>query len=510
MIPSPNSYSVAQALIFSIPTNNGGDMIQSNVVEKSSVWLRVLTDDQIQDIKRAAFEVMSKVGFKVHHEGARKMLKQAGAWISGEIVKVPEHIVVGCLNTAPKGWVTYDREGNRAMEVEGRKSYYGTSTASPNTKDALTGEIHPTRVTDIAIGAKVADALDNIDWVMPMGSVQDVPPVVADLYEFEAVVTNTTKPIVFIGYTPKGVELVYEMAVEVAGGLDRLRQRPFLIFYPEPISPLVFPADVIDRLFVCADLCMPQIQGPTIQPGATGPVTMAGAVAQGTAEALMCLVLAQLRQPGCPVGLGCNFGVFDMTAGLLSIGAPETSLALAAQAEVAQSFELPTWGLAGSTDAKVLDAQAGAESAFSILAQGLSGLNLIHDVGYMDNGMVCSAAQLVLGDENIGMTKRFIQGMEVNTESLARELIEKVGPGGHFLTEDHTYKHFKNELWVPGLMTRMASDDWQREGAKDMACRIDEKLKEIINTHEVPPLPDNTLAAFQTIKKKGEKILVKR
>jgi len=484
-------------------------MIQTGATEKRSIFFRVLTDDQIEEIKRAAFEVMSKVGFRVHHEGARKMLKQAGAPIDGEIVKVPEHVVTACLRTTPKGWTIYDRQGRRAMEVEGRKSYYGTSTASPRTKDALTGEIHPTRVVDIAIGAKVADALDNIDWVMPMGSVQDVAPTVADLYEFEAVVSNTTKPMVFIGYTPRGVELVYEMAAEVAGGIDNLQQRPFLIFYPEPISPLVFPADVIDRLFVCADLSLPQIQGPTIQFGATAPVTMAGAIAQGVAEALMCLVLAQLRRPGCPCSLGCNFSVFDMAAGLLAMAAPEMSLALAAQAEVAQSFGLPTWGLAGATDAKLIDAQAGAESAFAILAQGLAGLNLIHDVGYIDSGMACSTAQLVLGDENIGMAKRFMRGVEVNPETLARDLIAKVGPGGHYLEDDHTYKHFKNELWVPRLMVRGAYDDWQGQGAKDTATRIQEKLEDIVKNHKAPPLPGKTLAALKTIREKGEKELVK-
>ncbi|KKL23818.1 hypothetical protein LCGC14_2421570, partial [marine sediment metagenome] len=137
-------------------------MIQTGSTEKRSVSFRVLTNDQIAEIKRAAFEVMSKVGFKVYHGGARKMLNQAGALVSDEIVKVPEYVVNECLRTAPKGWTVYDREGKRAMEVEGRKSYYGTSTASPNTKDALSGEIHPTRVADIAIGAKVADALMNI------------------------------------------------------------------------------------------------------------------------------------------------------------------------------------------------------------------------------------------------------------------------------------------------------------------------------------------------------------
>ena len=482
-------------------------MIQSGSIEKGSVSFRVLTDDQVAEIRRASFDVMAKAGFKILHAGARKMLKQAGCQVKGELVKVPEYVVKACLNTTPKGYTIYSRDGQPAMQVEGRKGYYGTSTASPNTMDALTGDIHPTHVADIANGAKVADALEHIDWVMPMGSAQDIPPTVADLYEFEAVVTNTTKPIVFIGYTPKGVELVYEMAAEVAGGLENLQDRPFLIFYPEPISPLVHPADVIDRIFVCADLNLPQMQGPSIQFGATAPVTLAGGLVQGTAEALMCVVLAQLRNPGCPCSMGCNFGALDMSSGLLSLACPEMSLALAAQAEIALSFGLPTWGLAGSTGAKVLDAQAGAESAFSILAQGLGGLNLIHDVGYMDNGMICSTAQLVLGNENIGMTKRFVRGITVNQETLAREVIDTVGPGGHFLQEPHTLEHFKDELWVPGLMTREPREVWQQAGSKDLSVVIQERLREILETHKIPALADKTLSAIRKIREKGENSL---
>lgn len=483
-------------------------MIQTGSIEKRSVSFQVLTHDQVEEIKRASYDVMAKVGFKVHHAGARKMLKQAGCRVKDEYVKVPEHVVNACLETTPKGYMIYYRDGRPAMQVKGRKSYYGTSTASPNTMDALTGDIHPTQVTDIAKSAKVADALEHIDWVMPMGSAQDVPPTVADLYEFEAVVTNTTKPIVFIGYTAKGVELVYEMAAEVAGGLESLQDRPFLIFYPEPISPLVHPADVIERIFVCADLNLPQMQGPSIQFGATAPVTLAGGLVQGTAEALMCVVLAQLRNPGCPCSMGCNFGALDMSSGLLSLACPEMSLALAAQAEIALSFGLPTWGLAGSTGAKVLDAQAGAESAFSILAQGLGSLNLIHDVGYMDNGMICSAAQLVLGNENIGMTKRFVRGIAINQATLALEVIERVGPGGHFLQEPHTLEHFKEELWVPELMTREPREIWQQTGSKDLATVIQEKLQAILETHAVPTLADNTLSAIQKIREKGEKRLL--
>ena len=482
-------------------------MIQSSFSENRSVFFRVLSDDQIREIKRAAFEILAKTGAKILHKEARDLLQKAGARVRDEIVKIPEYVVRECIRTAPKGMTIYDRNKKRALEVEGRKSYYGTSTASPRTRDALTGEVHETRVLDIRRGALIADALPNIDWVMPMGSAQDVPGFAADLHEFEAVVTHTTKPIVFIGYSKRGFELVYEMAAEVAGGMDELRAHPFLIAYPEPITPLVFPIEVVDRIFIAADLGMPQIPGPSQQMGATAPVTLAGAVALGVAESLLCLTLAQLRRTGAPCFLGANVSGFDMATTRMTIAAPEMSLGLAAQAEVAQSFGLPSWGLAGATDSKVLDAQAGIESAFSILAQGLGGLNLIHDVGYMDGGMICSAEMLVMGDEAVGMAKRFIRGIEVNQETLARELIQNVGPGGNFIQQQHTFRHFRNELWMPSLMSRHSYDMWRQRGAKDMQTRVREKVSRILDTHNVAPLPDKTVSALEKLKLSGEKEL---
>jgi trimethylamine--corrinoid protein Co-methyltransferase len=238
--------------------------------------------------------------------------------------------------------------------------------------------------------------------------------------------------------------------------------------------------------------------------GATSPVTLAGTVAQSIAEGLMSLVLVQLRRPGAPCCLSGNIGVFDMRTALLSLAAPEASLGLAAQAEVAQSFGLPTWGLAGATDSKALDAQAGIESAFAILAQGLAGLNLIHDVGYLDSGMVCSAEMLVMGNEVIGMAKRFIEGVRINPETLARDVIEKVGPGGHYLQEKHTVRHMRDELWMPGLLTRQHREVWQAEGAKDMAQRVREQVLELVESHQVSPLSDEILAALERLRRGGE------
>ncbi|MCK4768581.1 MAG: trimethylamine methyltransferase family protein, partial [Desulfobacula sp.] len=356
-------------------------MIQSSNIQTKSVNIKVLTDDQIWEITQAAFDIIEKVGFKCRHKEVHKMMKQAGAWVKDDNIKIPKYIVEECLVTTPKGWTIYDRNGRRSMEVEGEKSHYGTSTASPNTRDAFTGDIRLTCIKDIELGAKVADYLDGIDFVMPMGSAQDVPGDAAEVHEFEAMVSNTTKPAVVIGYTALGCEYVYEMAAVIAGGRENLRKKPFIIVYPEAIAPLFFPDEVIERIFVAADRFMPQLPGSTVQPGATGPVTLAGVITLITAESLIHITIAQLRKKGCPVAMSGNVGILDMKTALLALGAPENNLALSAQAEVAQSFNLPTWGLAGATDSKMLDAQAGIESAFSILSQGLSGLNLIHDVG---------------------------------------------------------------------------------------------------------------------------------
>ena len=481
-------------------------MLQSSRVKSSSVrGMQIFSEDQIWEIKQAAFDIVEKVGFKCTHQGAVKMLENAGAVIKGDRIRIPRYIVEGCVATAPKGWTIYNRLGKRAMEVEGRKSHYGTSTASPNVRDHLTGEFRPTQLSDIAMGAKVADACENIDFVMPMGSSQNVPVNTADVNEFPVVVANTIKPMVFISYSPLGCEYVYEMAAVVAGGMDKLQEKPFIIAYPEAIAPLNFPDEIIERIFISADRNLPQLPGSTVQPGATGPVTLAGVIVQMTAESLIHITIAQLRRTGCPVAMSGNVGVLNMSSALMAMGVPENSLGLAAQAEVAQSFGLPTWGLAGATDSKCLDAQAGLESSFSILSQGLAGLNLIHDVGYMAAGMACSVEQLVMGNEIIGMTKRFVEGITVNRETLAREVIENVGPCGHFLQQKHTMDHFKKELWHAKLLDQKPIPTWEASGKKTMEDRVREKVVDIVENYTPEPLDDKIISELERLRQEGEK-----
>ena len=448
----------------------------------------------MERIIEAAYQVLAEIGVKVKHPEALKMLKDNGAQVDGESVKVKPEMVRRALGLAPRGFKLYNRDGEPACDMTSPRVFFGTSTASPRTRDSVTGEYRPTTIDDIAKGALLADALPGLDWVMPFGSAQDVPLDRAEVYEFEAVVSNTKKPIVFCGYSPKGVRRVYEMAAEVVGGLDRLKEKPFVVVYPEPITPLTYPYEVVERMMISADLMQPQLTCGAQQPGATSPITIAGTVVQGLAESLFSILLAQLRQAGAPVYMAMNLGGFNMNTGLMSIVPPEASLGLAAQGQIARHFGLPSWGLAGATDAKALDAQAGAESAFSLLAQAEAGLTFIHDVGYLDMGMACSLDMMALGNELIGWVRRYIEPIPVNDETLSLADIAAVGPGGNYLKSRSTLKHFRKTYWMPEMMERSAHSTWVENGAPTFDQKISRKVAKIMAEYKRPSLPDQVAA----------------
>lgn len=447
-------------------------------------------------IIEAAYRVLAEVGAKVRHPEALKLLKDSGAQVDGESVKVDPEMVRRAVGLAPKGFKLFNRDGELACDMTSPRVFFGTSTASPRTRDSVTGEYRPTTIDDIAKGALVADALPGLDWVMPFGSAQDVPQDRAEVYEFEAVVSNTKKPVVFCGYSPGGVRRVYEMAAEVAGGLDRLKEKPFVVVYPEPITPLTYPYEVVERMMISADFRQPQLICGAQQPGATSPITLAGTLVQGLAESLFSIMLAQLRQPGTPVFMAMNLGGFNMNTGLMSIVPPEASLGLSAQGQIARHFGFPSWGLAGATDAKVLDAQAGAESAFSLLAQAQAGLTFIHDVGYMDMGMACSLDMLALGNELIGWVRRYIEPIAVNDETLSLADIAAVGPGGNYLKSRSTLKHFRKTYWMPEMMERTAHSTWTANGAPTLDQKVARKVVGILAEHRPPALPGQVAATL--------------
>jgi trimethylamine--corrinoid protein Co-methyltransferase len=273
--------------------------------------------------------------------------------------------------------------------------------------------------------------------------------------------------------------------------------------YTEPISPLQLAIDPTQKIVYMASKGLPVICGTGKVGGATSPVTLAGALAQGTAEALGGLTVAQLKREGTPVIFGGERLHMDMTSGLSSYGAPEFMVSVACNAEVAAYYKLPSWSYAGCSDAKLFDQQAAFEGAMMTMLAALSGGNLNHDVGYLDSGLTASLDFIVANNEHIGMVKRVMSGIEINEETLALDVIDRVGPGGQFLTQDHTYDHFKKD-WFPDFFHRDSYESWAKEGQKTLGQRTNEKVREILEKHVPEPLPKAVGEQLSQIIKRAE------
>ncbi|MCL0078074.1 trimethylamine methyltransferase family protein [Dehalococcoidia bacterium] len=466
--------------------------------------LKVLNREQALVIHAAALEILEKTGFKMEHSGALEMLSDAGCRVSdGDWVRLPAYLAEEALSSAPRQIALYDQQGNKTMPLRDGNSFYGTGSDATFTLDMETGQRRRTVLRDAANFARLVDGLENIAFAMSMANPEDVP--VEDIYVrvFAEMIRNTNKPVVFIADSGKDIARIYEIACLVAGGEAEFQRKPFILNYSEPISPLRFPANVVEKLIFCAEKKIPICFPSGTNAGGGAPVTLAGAMSLGIAENLVGLVVHQLAGKGSPFLFGPNVSVLDMKSTVVSYGCPEWSLTQAALADMRDEiYGLPIWAYAGASDAKVMDAQAGAEAMFSIVTAMLSRSNLIHDVAFLEFGSTSSLEMLTMANELIAMSRFFTTGIPVNEETLALEAIERVaggGPGSMFLMDDHTFEHFEQAQFLPKLLDRSRYDSWEEAGAMDLYKRCNIEAKRILAEHQVAPKSDEVLHEIERI-----------
>jgi len=460
--------------------------------------LKVLSREQALSIHAAALEILEKIGFKMEHPGALEMLADAGGKVSnGDRVRLPAYLVENALSSAPRQIDLYDQKGNKTIPLANGNSFYGTGSDATFTLDLETGERRRTILKDVGNFAKLVDALENIAFAMSMANPEDVPVEDIYVYVFAEMVKNTNKPVVFIADSGRDIAKIYNIACMVAGGEEELRRKPFILNYSEAISPLRFPRNVMEKLIFCAGKKIPICLPSGCNAGGGAPVTLAGAMALGIAENLVGLVVHQLAGKGSPFLFGPNVSVLDMKSTVVSYGCPEWSLTQAALADMRDEiYGLPIWAFAGASDAKVMDAQAGAEAMFSIISAKLSRCNLVHDVGFLEYGSTSSLEMVTMASELVAMSRFFGGGVLVNEETLALEAIERVAsgdPGSMFLTDDHTFEHFMQAQFLPKLLDRSRYDSWEEAGATDLYKRCNIEAKRILSEHQVEPKPDEVL-----------------
>ena len=468
----------------------------------------LLNAGQIERIHSATLELLETVGVSIGHPGARDMLAEAGCTVrNDDTVLIPGQLVADALQSAPSSVTIYNRHGEKALQLEGRFLHFGLGTDLAQIYDLETGRLRESTIKDVQMAVRIADALPEIDFIASYAIPNDSPPNLIYLDAFKSQVEHSTKPIFFTAGGLEDIQLIQEMAVAVAGGSDNLRRKPFLIHYSEPLSPLIHSAGAVEKLLFCADHHIPVTYTPGMMSGATGPVTLAGALAMGNAEALSGLVMHQLRSKGAPIISGIGMAVMDMARGGCIYGCPEYRLILAACADLYHHYRIPVWGTAGVTDANCLDLQAGMEWGSSLLLNAMAGVNLIHDVGYMGQGLVGHPAALVVCDEIISYTRRFMRGFELDNDHFDLDTIRRVGAGGSFLSAPQTARMLRSEHWYPNLSNRDSVGAWQAKGGRDMAALAVEKARDILRNHTPEVLSESLQKELIRIRLHAEKKL---
>jgi trimethylamine--corrinoid protein Co-methyltransferase len=468
--------------------------MRTNYQINSGVRFEVLSKDQLQELFDGVLQVLENTGLDVQHEEARQILEETGAWVDGERVRIPAYLVKRSLDMAPRSFTIFARDGNpkHNIRIGPGRAHFGPGPTPPNFIDVDTLERRPYLKSDAAIVAKVCDALPNIDFCESLGTISDVHHQLAASYEFGVMFPNTSKPIVAWSYGKDDAEDIHKMAVAEAGGQEAFEKRPNYVHYCEPLSPLVSTFEALDKLIFSARNRVPVIFTPCPLAGGTAPITAAGIIVQAAAESWMGLTVAQAIRPGLPFFMGGVLSVMDMSAMILSYGAPELSLMMAGITELAHYAGLPLWQTGGCTDSKALDEQAALEGSLSVFFSALSGGDLCHDVGYTESGLTGSIFQTTMMDEAIGYSRRITRGIEVNEDTLAVNVIHDVGPNGHYLREQHTRDYFKTEYWYPNLCDRRNYEEWDMMGRTTMRDRVIDRVQDILATHEPSSIKPET------------------
>ncbi|MBN1178994.1 MAG: trimethylamine methyltransferase family protein [Anaerolineae bacterium] len=449
---------------------------------------RPLTDEQVERIHQAALSILERTGVQVEEPEALRLFEEAGARVdrAARRVRLPRALVEDAVDWAPSRVVLAGRDSQWDLELEGARVHIGTGGAALTVLDLETGEPRRAVLQDVVDLARLVDVLDNVHFYLVPVYPTDVEKEVVDVNTYYAGLANTTKHVQAGVYTIAGIRDTVAMCERIAGGAELLRERPLVSFITSwMVSPLAFATEVTTLLIETCRQGIPVILSAAPMAGSTAPVTLAGMLAQLTAEQLSGVVLAQLVRRGAPLLIGPIPATADMRTGRYLGGTAEFGITNAAMAQMAQFYRLPIYNSAGMTDAKTPDIQAGFEKAMSAVLAALAGSNFIHHAaGMLENMNVVAAEQFVIDNDILGMAMRAVEGIRVDDETLALDVIDAVGPAGHYLMADHTLKHMRSEFFYPSaVVDRNDWDTWSKYGSRTARERARDIARDILNTH---------------------------
>jgi trimethylamine--corrinoid protein Co-methyltransferase len=468
---------------------------KTNYHVNATPTFQVLSEEEIEAIYFSALRVLYETGVRVYDKEGVEVAYSGGAILEdttedSSLVKIPPWMVDKARATLPRKVVVVGPDRKYRMELYKNQIYFGTGSDTPFTIDAYTGKRRRATYQDVKNFARLAQALPNIDFHMSLGITQDTAVGTYDRWQYLAMLEGTSKPINITAVDLEGVRDQLEMAYIRLGGKEEWKKGPVFSLYIEPVSPLSHSKEVVQKLLFACDNDIPFVYTPCPLAGATAPTTLAGTAVQALTESLFGIVLSQLRKPGASLIIGGLMSNMDMITTVYCYGSPEMALLSAAYTEITKWLEVPMYETAGCSDVKAFDEQAAMEATINIATAALVGGNMIHDVGYIEQGLTSSMEMMVASDEIIDMVKRILRGIPVSDETMALDVMEAVGPGGHYLEQDHTYRRFKTEIWRPKLLDRLNWENWTQAGSKRYSERVHDRVIEILETETEPLLDD--------------------
>jgi len=437
-------------------------------------YYQPLPPENVEQIDRTGRQILEHVGIRINDSTFLNTLEIAGAQVdyANQRVRFRGDWLDEVLGRAPSRFTLYSRDSQNDLDLGAGKVYFANGGRVFRILDMGTGGYRLTMLRDVANTATLVDNLDYIRFYIIACQVHDLEPQNYHLNDFFHAFNHTTKHVMGGCDTLEGVKQMWELASLIAGGEDRLREKPFVSVITNPISPLSVEANTLSILNFCATHGIPAICAAAPIAGATSPATLAGSLSQMHAEALAGAAITQVFAPGAKVLYGAVPMTMDLRNMELAAGSVEMTMMNAAAVQLARCYHLPIYASGGLTEAKRPDIQAGIEEGFSNLLVAMAGADCVHlAAGLLDSGNSISYEQYVIDNEIIGMIHRILRGITVNKETLGFNVIEKVGPGGHYVTEEHTVEHMMNEFFYPDLIVRCNFDIWEERGRPDMLSR---------------------------------------
>ncbi|MEG0874502.1 MAG: trimethylamine methyltransferase family protein [Clostridiales bacterium] len=471
--------------------------IKKSINIQNGLDLKIFSDEELEILHQGTLRILENTGIMVDDEEALSLFANAGAVIEkNNVVKIPGYLVEDSIKSAPASIYLAGR-GDKGFTLGDGDIRFCSFGEAPQIVDPYSKEVRSVTKADEENYAKLVDSLEEHDMCWDAWVASDVPASTYTLHSLDAYFNNTVKPVCIA--TPDGIlaKATVEMATAVAGNKENLQKNPLMIAGTCPKSPLHLDNGICQSIIILAKAGVPNMNMSALTTGGTGPVTLSGTIMVHNAEMLACVVLSQLAKKGSPIIYGSCTSGLDLRKATATYGCPELGMFSAAFSKLSQYYKIPHVVAGFWTDSKVSDMQSGHEKTLSGILPALAGADMIFGTGCLAAGMIGSFGQLVADNEMIAMLRHVKKGISVEDVEADLAVIEKVGPQGNYLSEEHTMKNMRTCLAQPVLLDRNNYNDWVSSGSKTYIENAQEKAVTLLENHSVPSLSDdvkNTIA----------------